>query len=150
MILVEYYPGYDIGYDATKMYVDISSIRYITHTTVGGHKYFVIGINGTSFTLTDESGKDLLCRMGLVEGWLDQMKWHKMQDFPYEATAVIDPNKFVIISQRFYSNRSPYNCFVAQLCPSDIKDGNCWRTPIGIYIDTDDTDRWAYIELTED
>ena len=77
-------------------------------------------------------------------------KWHKLQDFPYEATEVIDPNKFVIISQRFYSNRSPYNCFVAQLCPSDIKDGNCWRTPIGIYIDTDDTDRWAYIELPED
>ena len=69
--------GNDIGYDATKMYIDVSSIRYITHTTVGGHKYFVIGINGTSFTLTDESGKDLLCRMGLVEGWLDQMK-HKM------------------------------------------------------------------------
>ena len=43
------------------------------------------------------------------------MKWHKMQDFPYEATEIIDPNKFVIISQRFYSNRSPYNCFVAQL-----------------------------------
>lgn len=78
------------------------------------------------------------------------MKWHKMQDFPYEATEVIDPNKFVLISQRFYSNRSPYNCFVAQLCPSDIKDGNCWRTPIGIYIATDDTDRWAYIELPED
>ena len=77
MILIEYYPGHDIGYDATKMYIDISSIRYITHTTVGGHKYFVIGINGTSFTLTDESGKDLLCRMGLVEEWFDQMK-HKM------------------------------------------------------------------------
>ena len=77
MILIEYYPGHDIGYDATKMYIDVSSIRYITHTTVGGHKYFVIGINGTSFTLTDESGKDLLCRMGLVEEWFDQMK-HKM------------------------------------------------------------------------
>ena len=33
---------------------------------------------------------------------------------------------------------------------SDIEDGNCWRTPIGIYIATDDTDRWAYIELPED
>ena len=65
MILIEYYPGYDIGYDATKMYVDVSSIRYITHTTVGGHKYLVIGFNGKSFTLTDESGNDLLCRMGL-------------------------------------------------------------------------------------
>lgn len=65
MILIEYYPGYDIGYDATKMYVDVSSIRYITYTTVGGHTYFVIGINGESFTLTDESGKDLLCRMSL-------------------------------------------------------------------------------------
>lgn len=67
MILVEYYPGYDIGYDATKMYVDISSIRYITRTYVGGHKYLVIGLNGGSFTLTDESGKDLLSRMGLSE-----------------------------------------------------------------------------------
>jgi hypothetical protein len=65
MILVEYYPGYDIGYDATKMYVDVSSIRYITHTYVGGHKYLVIGLNGESFTLTDESGKDLLGIMGL-------------------------------------------------------------------------------------
>ena len=65
MILIEYYPGYDIGYDATKMYVDVSSIRYITYTTVGGHKYFVIGLNGKSFTLTDESGKNLLDRMGL-------------------------------------------------------------------------------------
>lgn len=65
MILVEYYPGYDIGYDATKMYVDISSIRYITHTTVGGYNYLVIGLNGESFTLTDESGKDLLSRMGI-------------------------------------------------------------------------------------
>ena len=65
MILVEYYPGYDIGYDATKMYVDVSSIRYITYTTVGRHKYFVIGLNGKSFTLTDESGKNLLDRMGL-------------------------------------------------------------------------------------
>ena len=35
MILIEYYPGHDIGYDATKMYIDVSSIRYITHTTVG-------------------------------------------------------------------------------------------------------------------
>ena len=65
MILIEYYPGYDIGYDATKMYVDVSSIRYITYTTVGRHKYFVIGLNGNSFTLTDESGKNLLDRMGL-------------------------------------------------------------------------------------
>ena len=65
MILVEYYPGYDLGYDATKMYIDISSIRYITHTTVGGHKYFVIGLDGKSFTLTDESGKELLSIMGL-------------------------------------------------------------------------------------
>ena len=65
MILVEYYPGYDIGYDATKMYIDISSIRYITHTTVGGHKYLVIGLNGKSFTLTDKSGKELLSIMGL-------------------------------------------------------------------------------------
>lgn len=65
MILVEYYPGYDIGYDATKMYVDVSSIRYITHTTVGEHKYLVIGLNGESFTLTDESGKDVLGMMGL-------------------------------------------------------------------------------------
>ena len=65
MILVEYYPGYDLGYDATKMYIDISSIRYITHTTVGGHKYLVIGLNGKSFTLTDESGKELLSIMGL-------------------------------------------------------------------------------------
>lgn len=65
MILVEYYPGYDLGYDATKMYVDVSSIRYITHTTVGGHKYLVIGLNGKSFTLTDESGKELLSIMGL-------------------------------------------------------------------------------------
>ena len=65
MILIEYYPGYDIGYDATKMYVDVSSIRYITYTTVGRHKYFVIGLNGKSFTLTDESGKNLLDRMGL-------------------------------------------------------------------------------------
>ena len=65
MILVEYYPGYDIGYDATKMYIDVSSIRYITHTTVGMHKYFVIGINGQTFTLTDESGKELLSIMGL-------------------------------------------------------------------------------------
>lgn len=64
MILIEYYPGYDIGYDATKMYIDVSSIRYITHKTVGGHKYFVIGINGESFTLTNESGKDLL---GIME-----------------------------------------------------------------------------------
>lgn len=65
MILVEYYPGYDIGYDATKMYVDISSIQYITHTTVGGHKYLVIGLNGESFTLTDESGNNLLGTMRL-------------------------------------------------------------------------------------
>ena len=65
MILVEYYPGYDLGYDATKMYVDVSSIRYITHTTVGGHKYFVIGLDGKTFTLTDESGKELLSIMGL-------------------------------------------------------------------------------------
>ena len=65
MILVEYYPGYDLGYDATKMYIDISSIRYITHTTVGGHKYFVIGLDGKTFTLTDESGKELLSTMGL-------------------------------------------------------------------------------------
>ena len=65
MILVEYYPGYDLGYDATKMYIDISSIRYITHTTVGGHKYFVIGLDGKTFTLTDESGKKLLSKMGL-------------------------------------------------------------------------------------
>lgn len=65
MILIEYYPGYDIGYDATKMYVDISSIRYITCETVGGYKYLVIGLNGESFTLTDESGKDLLGIMGL-------------------------------------------------------------------------------------
>ena len=66
MILVEYYLGYDIGYyNATKMYVDVSSIRYITHTTVGGHKYLVIGLNGESFTLTEESGKDLLGMMGL-------------------------------------------------------------------------------------
>ena len=65
MILIEYYPGYDIGYDATKMYVDVSSIRYITYTTVGRHKYFVIGLNGKSFTLTEESGKNLLDRMGL-------------------------------------------------------------------------------------
>ena len=65
MILIEYYPSCDIGYDATKMYVDVSSIRYITYTTVGGHKYFVIGLNGKSFTLTDESGNDLLRRMGL-------------------------------------------------------------------------------------
>ena len=65
MILVEYYPGYDLGYDATKMYIDISSIRYITHTTVGGHKYFVIGLDGKTFTLTDESGKELLSIMGL-------------------------------------------------------------------------------------
>ena len=65
MILIEYYPGYDVGYDATKMYIDISSIRYITHTTVGGHKYLVIGLNGKSFTLTDESGKELLSIMGL-------------------------------------------------------------------------------------
>ena len=65
MILVEYYPSYDIGYDATKMYVDVSSIRYITHKTVGRHKYLVIGLNGESFTLTDEGGKDLLGVMGL-------------------------------------------------------------------------------------
>ena len=65
MILIEYYPGYDVGYDATKMYIDISSIRYITHTTVGGHKYFVIGLDGKTFTLTDESGKELLSIMGL-------------------------------------------------------------------------------------
>ena len=65
MILVEYYPGYDLGYDATKMYIDISSIRYITYTTVGCHKYLVIGLNGKSFTLTDESGKELLSIMGL-------------------------------------------------------------------------------------
>lgn len=65
MILVEYYPDYDIDYDATKMYVDVSSIRYITHTYVGGHKYLVIGLNGESFTLTDESGKVLLGIMGL-------------------------------------------------------------------------------------
>ena len=76
MILVEYYPGYDIGYDATKMYVDVSSIRYITYTTVGGHTYFVIGINGKSFTLTDESGKDLLDRMGLSKEDL----FHETQD----------------------------------------------------------------------
>lgn len=76
MILIEYYPGYDIGYDATKMYVDVSSIRYITYTTVGGHKYFVIGINGKSFTLTDESGKDLLDRMGLSKEDL----FHETQD----------------------------------------------------------------------
>lgn len=65
MILVEYYPGYDIGYDATKMYVDVSSIRYITHTYVEGHKYLVIGLNGESFTLTDESGNNLLGTMRL-------------------------------------------------------------------------------------
>lgn len=65
MILVEYYPGYDIGYNATKMYVNVSSIRYITHTTVGGHKYLVIGLNGESFTLTDDGGNDLLGTMGL-------------------------------------------------------------------------------------
>lgn len=65
MILIEYYPGYDIGYDATKMYIDVSNIRYITHETVGGHKYLVIGLNGESFTLTDEGGKELLSRMGL-------------------------------------------------------------------------------------
>lgn len=62
------------------------------------------------------------------------MTWHKMQDFPYESTNVVDPNKFVIISQRLYSIRNPYNCFVAQLCPSDIGSGDCWRTPSGIYI----------------
>lgn len=67
MILIEYYPGYDIGYDATKMYVDISNIRYITYTKTGGYKYFVIGINGESFTITDKSGNDLLSRMGLSE-----------------------------------------------------------------------------------
>ena len=76
MILVEYYPGYDIGYDATKMYVNVSSIRYITYTTVGGHTYFVIGINGKSFTLTDESGNDLLDRMGLSKEDL----FHETQD----------------------------------------------------------------------
>lgn len=65
MILVEYYPGYDIGYDATKMYVDVSSIRYIIYKNVGRYKYLVIGLNGESFVLTDESGKDLLNRMGL-------------------------------------------------------------------------------------
>jgi hypothetical protein len=65
MILIEYYPGYDIGYDATNMYVDVSGIRYITHTTVGGHKYLVIGLNGESFTLTDKGGNDLLSIMGL-------------------------------------------------------------------------------------
>ena len=65
MILIEYYPGYDIGYDATKMYVDVSNIRYITHTIVGGRKYLVIGLNGESFTLTDEGGNDLLGTMGL-------------------------------------------------------------------------------------
>ena len=65
MILIEYYPGYDIGYDATKMYVDVSSIRYITHTKIGGHKYLVIGLDGKTFTLTDESGKELLSIMGL-------------------------------------------------------------------------------------
>lgn len=78
------------------------------------------------------------------------MKWHTMQDFPYESTNVMDPNKFVMISQCFHGIRSPYDCFVAQLCPSDIKDGNCWRTPISIYIAPDDTDHWAYIELPED
>lgn len=77
-------------------------------------------------------------------------KWYKMQDFPYESTNVVDPNKFVIISQRICSIRSPYNCFVAQLCPSDISDGDCWRAPIGVYIATYDTDRWAYIELPEE
>lgn len=65
MILIEYYPGYDIGYDATKMYIDISSIRYITRTTVGGYKYLVIGLNGESFTLTNESGNDVLSRLDL-------------------------------------------------------------------------------------
>nr|DAF69656.1 MAG TPA: hypothetical protein [Bacteriophage sp.] len=65
MILIEYYPGYDIGYDATKMYVDASSIRYITHTTIGGHPYLVIGLNGESFTLTDDGGKELLSIIGL-------------------------------------------------------------------------------------
>ena len=78
------------------------------------------------------------------------MKWHKMQDFPYESTNVVNPNKFVIISQRLCSIRSPYNCFVAQLCPSDISDDNWWCTPNGVYIATDATDLWAYIELPED
>ena len=78
------------------------------------------------------------------------MQLHKVNDLAYEATEIIVSHSFIISAQRINSNRSPYNCFVAQLCPSDIKDGNCWRTPIGIYIDTDDDDRWAYIELPED
>ena len=64
MILIEYYPSCDIGYDATKMYVDVSSIRYITHTKVGGHKYFECELNEKYLNLIDESGNDLLCRMG--------------------------------------------------------------------------------------
>ncbi len=66
MILIEYYPGYDIGYyDATKMYVDVSSIQYVTYKYFGRYKYLVVGLNGESFVLTDESGNDLLSRMGL-------------------------------------------------------------------------------------
>ena len=48
-----------------KMYINTSNIQYITYTDYGTSKHIVVGVNGESFTLSTESGNDLLYRMGL-------------------------------------------------------------------------------------
>lgn len=67
MILVEYYRMPNLSYVETieKMYVNISYIQYITYALYGCSNNVVIGINGESFMLTEDSGDDLLYRMGL-------------------------------------------------------------------------------------
>lgn len=67
MILVEYYRMPNLRYVETieKMYLNTSYIQYITYALCGCSNNIVIGINGESFMLTQDSGDDLLCRMGL-------------------------------------------------------------------------------------
>ena len=66
MILVEYFRSMVSYIDsAEKMYINTSNIQYITYTYYGTSKHIVVGVNGESFTLSTESGNDLLYRMGL-------------------------------------------------------------------------------------
>ena len=66
MILIEYFrPMVSYIDRIEKMYINTSNIQYITYTDYGTSKHIGVGVNGESFTLSTESGNDLLYRMGL-------------------------------------------------------------------------------------
>lgn len=66
------------------------------------------------------------------------MKWHKVEDYP------VNSNEYVLVSMEYNGKRDFIDCFVAK------KVNDMWCAPDSEEYYTNETDKWAHIELPDD